>query len=98
MQEKNIEAISENVLLTYLTELSEKNKASTLWSTYSIIKTCLSIKQNINISKYMKLRAFLKKKNAGYVPKQSKTLSRDQFEKFLENAPNDKYLMHKVKL
>lgn len=96
LEENNIKLISENVLLAYMAKLSETNKSSTLWSTYSMINSMLKIKRNIDISKFIKLRAFLKKKNIGYVPKKSKTLTREQFEKFLTEAPNDKYLMHKV--
>lgn len=96
LEENSIHLISENVMIAYMAKLSEINKSSTLWSIYSMINSILKIKKNIDISKFMKLRAFLKKKSVGYVPKKSKTLTRKQFEQFLSEAPDKTYLMHKV--
>lgn len=96
LEQNHINMISENVLLAYMAKLAENYKSSTLWSAYSMLNCMLKIRRNVDISKFMKLRAFLKKKNVGYVPKKSKTLTREQFEKFLTEAPDDKYLMHKV--
>lgn len=48
--ENNIKIISENVLFAYIAKFSEINRASTLWSTYSMINSMLRIKKNIDIS------------------------------------------------
>lgn len=96
LEKNHIITISESVLLAYMAKLAENYKSSTLWSVYSMLNCILKIRRNVDISKFMKLRAFLKKKNVGYVAKKSKTLTREQFERFLTEAPDDKYLMHKV--
>lgn len=44
------------------------------------------------------VEAFVKNKNKGYVPKKSEVLSREQLKKFLREAPNDIFLMYKVKI
>lgn len=87
---------SENVLMAYFGELSAKVSPNTLWTQYSMLKSTLSIHQNINISQYIKLRAFLKRKNDGYLPKKSKVLSSQEIQTFLNDAPNNKFLLHKV--
>ncbi|KAK5637852.1 hypothetical protein RI129_000150 [Pyrocoelia pectoralis] len=94
--EKNAKNITENVLLAYLSSMSNHLKSSTLWSTYSMLKSTLAVKDNIDISKFRKLRTFLKKQNVGYKAKKSKIFSRDQLNRFLRDAPNHAYLMWKV--
>lgn len=73
-QANNIQAISENVLLGYFSELiTEKGyKSSTLWTVYSILRTTLINNDNVNIAHYAKLRSLLKKQTVGYQPKKSK--------------------------
>jgi hypothetical protein len=62
-----------------------------------MLKAELNINHNIRLGKYTKLLAFLKRKNAGYKPKKTKILSKQQVDNFLHNAPNEKYLATKVK-
>ncbi|KAJ8976500.1 hypothetical protein NQ317_018444 [Molorchus minor] len=59
--EKNVEVYSENVLLAYFSENAKNYKSSTLWAQYSMVKSCLIIYDNIDISKFPKLIAFLKR-------------------------------------
>lgn len=92
-----VQSFSEKVLLVYFDEKSKQFKPSTLWSTYSKLKATLSINQDIDISKYVKLIAFLKHQSVGYKPKKSRTFSREEITKFILEAPDDKYLMNKVK-
>jgi len=61
-----------------------------------MIKLVLKVKHNIDIHKFYKLTAFLKKANDGFRPKKSKVLEREEVEKFLSEAPNGVYLMLKV--
>lgn len=98
--EKNIKNNSENVLLAYFSELRSKHKmkGSTMWSHYSMIRSMLNIRQGFDISKYLKLRAYLKKQNEDYIPKKAKVFTREQFEKFLFEAPDHQYLGSKVNL
>ncbi|XP_031355092.1 uncharacterized protein LOC116178061 isoform X3 [Photinus pyralis] len=93
---QNVDTFSENILIKYLTELSATVKPSTLWSHYSMLKATLHIKHGVNIKSYSKLTLFLKNKSCGYQPKTSKTLTKEQISKFLEEAPDHKYLMTKV--
>lgn len=93
---KKIPSFSENVILAYFEEQSKSYKASTLWSQYSMLRSTLSIKNNVDISKYVKLRAFLKRQNDNYKPKKSKTLTSEEIQKFLKEAPDYKYLLTKV--
>lgn len=95
-EEKNIKSYSENVLLAYFANLSSKMKSSTLWSQYSMVKATLCLKNGIDIEKFSKLRAFLKRQNDGYRPKKSRVLTKEQVDQFLKYAPDKQYLMMKV--
>ncbi|KAJ8984183.1 hypothetical protein NQ317_011092, partial [Molorchus minor] len=50
-------------------ENAKNYKSSTLWAQYSMVKSCLIIYDNINISKFPKLIAFLKRTGDGYQAK-----------------------------
>lgn len=73
-------------------------KSSTLWSQYSMVKATLSIKNGVEIEKFVKLKAFLKRQGEGYRPRKSRVLTNEQIEVFLKDAPDHKYLMMKVSL
>lgn len=94
---KNVEGnFSESVILAYLEEKSKIWNSSTLWSKFSMIKSSALVKNGVDLSKYFKVIAFLKRKNEGYRPKKSKILTLEQVERFINEAPNEKYLMIKV--
>ncbi|MGH9701080.1 MAG: tyrosine-type recombinase/integrase [Candidatus Acidiferrales bacterium] len=82
-------AVSETVILAYFSELAKTKKPSTLWSTYSMLRTTLNIKDKVDISKFPKLLAFLKRQNQGYKSKKSSTFSFENIEAFLKNAPKE---------
>lgn len=63
---------SETVLLAYFSELSRKYKPTSLWSTYSMLKTTMKIKEKIDICRYAQLTALLKQKSVGFKSKKSK--------------------------
>lgn len=94
--ENTVQGISEHVLLTYFELQRKKYKASTLWTTYSMLRSCLSIYKDVDISKYDKLQAFLKRSSEGYVPKKSKILEEDDINKFIQEADDKIYLAMKV--
>ncbi|KAK5649303.1 hypothetical protein RI129_000332 [Pyrocoelia pectoralis] len=98
--EKNVNIYSENILLRYFHQMQKdkKWKSSTMWSRYSMIKSELIIKRGINISQYLKLRCFLKKANEGYSAKKSRIFTKEQFEGFLMDAPDEVYLGIKIVL
>lgn len=63
-QSKNAD-IAETLLLTFMEKSETLKSRVSLWSEYSVIKSNLSIEENTDVSKYLKLRAFLKRKNDG---------------------------------
>lgn len=87
---------SESVFLAFFMEKSKIWKSSTLWSNFSMIKASLNIKNDVDIGKYYKLIAFLKRTSIGYRPKKSKILTREHIDRFVNESPDMKYLMVKV--
>lgn len=87
---------TENVFLAYFEEKAKVWKASSLWSNYSMIKSMLRINSDVDISKYFKLIAYLKRQAEGYRPKKSKILTGVQIDQFLKSALDDEYLLMKV--
>lgn len=95
---KNVAVITENVLLAYMLERSVKLKSpASLWCEYSMLKTTIYYNENIDISKFLKLIGYLKNKNKGYIPKKSKILNREDIVEFFKNAPDETYLLMKVR-
>lgn len=94
--DKNVKTFSENVLLAYFGELSKTMKSSTLWSIYSMLKATMNVKNNVNIGRYFKLRAFLKRKSENYKPKKSRVFEKQDITKFILEAPDNDYLLAKV--
>lgn len=93
----NFDSFSENVLLAYFKELSEKYKSTSLWAHYSMLRSKLIINNGTNIENYSKLRAYLKHLSEGYQPKRAKVFTPDQINKFINEAPDIVYLATKVK-
>ncbi|KAK4882644.1 hypothetical protein RN001_005963 [Aquatica leii] len=94
-EEKQAKVSSENVLLAYFTELVDKNKKS-LWCIYSMLKSCIILYENIDISKYAKLISYLKRKTANDIPKKSKILEEHDVANFIKQAPDEEFLLMKV--
>lgn len=93
---KNTSSFSENVVMAYFLELCSKMKSSTLWANYSMLKSTLAIKHDVNISKFPKLRSLLKRQSEGYKAKKSKILTKEEVNKFILEASDKEYLMIKV--
>ncbi|KAL4706843.1 hypothetical protein ACJJTC_010077 [Scirpophaga incertulas] len=85
-------------MMAYFSELSAKLKPSTLWLRFSMIKSMLNIRNNVDISQYPKLNAFLKQQSDGFISKKSKILTSNDVERFLKEAPDYCYLATKVAL
>lgn len=94
--EKKTTSFSENVILAYLKDLSDKFKPSSMWAKYSMLKSTLSIYNNIDITKYSKVIAFLKRSSEGHKEKKSLTFTSGQIKMFLEDSPDILYLFEKV--
>ncbi|KAJ8914783.1 hypothetical protein NQ315_014524 [Exocentrus adspersus] len=62
--QRKLENVNEDVLLVFFAEKSKTLSSSTLWAHYSMLKTMLNVKRNIDVSKFYKLSAFLKGKVA----------------------------------
>jgi hypothetical protein len=88
--------VTENVCLAYFADRAKHVKPSSLWSEYSMVKSSLLIKKNIDLKHFFKLTAFMKRQSAGYQCKKSKVFSKDQIYKFINEAPDETYLMMKV--
>lgn len=93
---KNVSSFSEDTLLVYFKEISLKFKSSTLWTKYSMIRSILNIRHNVKIEKYGRLRAFLKRRSEGFLPKKSEVFTGEEINKFIEEAPDTQYLATKV--
>lgn len=63
-----------------------------------MLKGTIQINENIDISTYRKVIAFLKRHKDEYKPKKSSILSMDNVEQFLKEAPDNMYLFMKVVL
>ena len=62
-----------------------------------MLKSTLRInKEKIDIEKYNQLSAFLKSNSRGYRCTKAKPFTREEVYRFLQDAPNDRYLAHKV--
>lgn len=61
-----------------------------------MLKCVLKIKHDINLSQYGKLTSFLKRKSEAYEAKKSSTLKPEDIRKFICEAPDEHYLLHKV--
>ncbi|CAH1110052.1 unnamed protein product [Psylliodes chrysocephalus] len=94
--DKKVVNFTENVRLAYFYKRLHDIKPSSLWSEYSIMKACLSSKDNINIKNYKTLMAFIKQNSVGFRAKKSKVFNREHIYKFLKEAPDSQYLMKKV--
>lgn len=97
MESRQIRKISEEVVLVYFSKNCANFKPPTLWSKYSMLRSTLQIKDNVDI-KYPKLVAFLKRNSAGYHAKKANTFSREDVNKFIAEAPDETYLHMKVGL
>lgn len=58
-----------------------------------MLKSCLAVKENVNVNNLPKTTAFLKRESIGYTPKKSKVLTADKVAKF---PPDKNWLFSKV--
>lgn len=92
----NVVNITENVMIAYFDEESKVKKASSLWSKYSMLRSCLNIYKRTDISKFSRLLAYLKRLSEGYEPKKSKILEIEHINRFIIEADDKIYLAMKV--
>ena len=53
-----------------------------------MLRSCLTIYKNVDISKFNKLQALLKQSSKGYEPKKSKISEEDDINKSIQEADN----------
>lgn len=87
---------SESVFLAYFQYLAKTKQPSTLWSTYSMLKSTVSSNNDVKLDTYSKLIAYLKRMSDGFKPKKSKVFSVKNVETFLNEAPDKVFLAVKV--
>lgn len=88
--------VKEKVILAFFEDLSKIYKCSSLWSFYSMLRAVISLKQNVDISKFNHLIAFLKKQSVGHKPKKSRILTIEDISRFLREADDKEFLLMKV--
>lgn len=93
---KNTSSFSENVLLAYFSDLSEKYASSSLWCKYSKLRSTVQLNDGVNLEEYSKLRSFLKRKSENFVAKKSLVFTPEEIKKFINEAPNEMFLVSKV--
>ena len=69
---------SENVLLAYFDFLSSKNAPNTVWSIWSMLKSMIKRRENINIKDFSELQGFIKTNSKHYRPKKAPIFSNEQ--------------------
>lgn len=90
--------ISSSTVFGYFTYLATEKifVYSTLWKNYSALKAELKIHENFDISKFDKIVPYICSFKKGYVAKKSLIFEQDQIDKFMSDAPNSEYLLHKI--
>lgn len=96
-ENKNALSVSEeNNLIVYFKSLSSRLCPSTLWGIHSMLKSTLNTRDNIDISKFYKLKGLVKNNAKGHKPKKSAVLTWDEVINFVNNAPDYIHLANKV--
>ena len=87
---------NEESFLTYFDNLKhQKNLASsTMWSIYSMLNHKMQMVYGQKLQKYPRLTALLKSYEANYVRKTAKVFSKEDFNRFLKDAPDEGEFVH----
>ena len=73
-----------------------KYSPSTTWAHYSMIKSVIKIKENIDIQNYYSVIAILKRNSEGFRSKKAFTFTDAQIKMFIDEAPDEIFLVDKV--
>lgn len=95
--EQGASSMSERVVLAYFAKLSETYKPSSLWSYYSMLKSTMRVKDNLDIATYKQLTGFLKTKSAGYKSNKAKIFTEEEMRRFMTSASDEAWLDVKVR-
>lgn len=96
---EEFETIDEDMLLVYFQHRLDVEHAapSTLWPLYSKLKTILQRDHDVDISKFSVLRKFCKDAEKGHIPKRAHVFTDENLIKFISDAPDQVFLLHKVR-
>lgn len=61
-----------------------------------MLKATTLVNHDIDMKSFEKLTAFLKKCYVGHRPNKSRTFTKNEIDKFVSEAPDDKFLLMKV--
>lgn len=95
-ENEGITEYTEPVLLNYFKFKAKEWKLTTIWSHFSFLRSMLLTKNNVDIGKCTSINEFLRELKEGYEAKRSKIFTLSEINKFVKEAPDDKYLMLKV--
>lgn len=98
---KRIHKISlstQSIVIAYFMELRRKCQPSSLWPTYSMLKSTLKVKEKIDLDQYHTLKAFLNITSKSFKAKRTNVFSAENIAKFLNEAPDYVFLATKVSL
>lgn len=86
----------EAVVVSYFKEIVGK-QVSTLYASFSMLRTTLKVNDNVDIGTYPALRTLLKEADLnGYKSNRSKAFTEDEIKKFINEAPDETWLDVKV--
>lgn len=92
---QNISSFSEDTLLYYFKDFSQKHTSSlSLYRKYYTLKYALFKKHNFDLRNCTKIRAFLRSQ---LERNQEKSFSAEEINKFITEAPDNEYLATKVR-
>lgn len=95
-EKHQIQKSSANVISAYILELQKNYQPSSIWTKISMLKTILMREEQFNVDDYPQIKNYLKKISKKHKPKKAYVFSQEDFLKFLRDAPNDYYLVHKI--
>ena len=97
-KERNLNCYEEEVFLVNFSHLYTNYAPTTVQSHHSMVKAVLKTELNIDIGKFEKVNALLKRKSVGYQLKKAHVFEPHELKKFLCEAPDIKFLATKVNI
>lgn len=95
-KQNNVQKSSPNIIKAYILHMQDKYKPSSMWTKLSMLKSMLLRHENINLENFPEIKIYMKKISKNHIPKKAYVFSHDDYTKFLLEAPDNEYLIHKV--
>lgn len=95
MKKHGLEVTEANIG-SFFQDMADTRTPNSLWTIYSMLKAQIITNHGIDINQMRSVKAAIKEKNIGYVPKKSKSFTADELRKYLKEAPEEHHLVHKV--